>query len=149
MTPMIGIGAIIINTQGQFLLGKRCSSHAPYWALPGGKMELGETFEQTAQREVKEETAIDITYWQVIGLTNNLTTYHDEGVHYASVILTCAPTHQQPQLCEPDKCECWIWTTANALPEPLFEGTRQAIINWQAGLFYQPKKELNRVADID
>ncbi|MDN6109542.1 MAG: NUDIX domain-containing protein, partial [Enterobacterales bacterium] len=48
MTVKVGVGVIIANPQGQILLGKRCGSHAPFWSIPGGHLEEGETFEQAA-----------------------------------------------------------------------------------------------------
>jgi 8-oxo-dGTP diphosphatase len=45
-----------------------------YWALPGGRAEPGETVEQTAVREVKEETGLDVAVVRKIG------EYHEEGV---------------------------------------------------------------------
>ena len=38
-----------------------------YWALPGGRMDPGETVEQTIVREVKEETGLDVTVVRKIG----------------------------------------------------------------------------------
>ena len=38
-----------------------------YWALPGGRMDPGETMEQTVVREVKEETGLDVQVVRVIG----------------------------------------------------------------------------------
>ena len=59
-TPMVGIGIIIVNEHNQILIGKRKNSHAPYYSIPGGHMEVGETFRQCAIREVKEETNLTI-----------------------------------------------------------------------------------------
>ena len=53
--PRVGVGVILINGQGQVLLGKRKGSHAPYWSIAGGHLELGETFESAAIREVDGE----------------------------------------------------------------------------------------------
>lgn len=53
-----GAAAIILNKNGQILLQN--SSVINRWMLPGGCQELGETFEDTIIREVKEETNLDI-----------------------------------------------------------------------------------------
>lgn len=38
------------------------------WSLPGGTMEPGESLDETAVREVKEETGLDIQLTRVVGL---------------------------------------------------------------------------------
>ena len=54
-----GAAAIIVNDKGQILLQSRTDNER--WGLPGGCQELGERFEETVIREVKEETNLDIT----------------------------------------------------------------------------------------
>lgn len=54
-----GAAAIIVNNNGQILLQSRADNDR--WGLPGGCQELGERFEDTIIREVKEETNLDIT----------------------------------------------------------------------------------------
>ncbi len=53
-----GAAAIIVNKQGQILLQSRADRDK--WGLPGGCQELGERFQDTIIREVKEETNLDI-----------------------------------------------------------------------------------------
>lgn len=58
-----GVPAIIRNSKGEILLGKRSKKMIYYpdmWGLPGGLIEFGETIEQAAKREVKEELGINI-----------------------------------------------------------------------------------------
>ena len=71
----------------QVLIGKRIGHHAQKYSIPGGHLELGETFEETAIRELKEETNLDTKNPKVIAITNNLETYREEGLHYVSVML--------------------------------------------------------------
>ena len=54
-----GAAAIIVNEKGQILLQSRADNDR--WGLPGGCQELGEKFEDTIIREVKEETNLDVT----------------------------------------------------------------------------------------
>ncbi|SDY33014.1 ADP-ribose pyrophosphatase YjhB, NUDIX family [Evansella caseinilytica] len=57
--PLILVGAavIVMNSDNKILLQQRPDGD---WGLPGGLMELGESLEDTARREVKEETGINI-----------------------------------------------------------------------------------------
>ena len=54
-----GAAAIIVNDKGQILLQSRADNDR--WGLPGGCQELGERFENTVIREVKEETNLDVS----------------------------------------------------------------------------------------
>ena len=78
----VGVGVIIQNKEGNVLIGKRKGSHAQYYSIPGGNMEIGESFEQTATREIQEETNLIIENPQVIAVTNNIETYKKENIHY-------------------------------------------------------------------
>lgn len=53
-----GASAIIINDKNQILMQRRVDNDK--WGLPGGCQEVGETFEDTVIREVKEETNLDV-----------------------------------------------------------------------------------------
>lgn len=53
-----GAAAIIVNENNQILLQSRSDNDK--WGLPGGCQELGERFEDTVIREVKEETNLDV-----------------------------------------------------------------------------------------
>lgn len=52
-----GSVVIILNDTREVLLQKR---HDGYWGLPGGLMDLGESFEEVAKREVFEETGLTV-----------------------------------------------------------------------------------------
>lgn len=53
-----GAAAIIVNERGQILLQSRADRDK--WGLPGGCQELGERFQDTIIREIKEETNLDV-----------------------------------------------------------------------------------------
>ena len=56
--PLIGIGAttLVFNEEKEILLNLRSDTNT--WGIPGGSMELYERIEETAIRELKEETGI-------------------------------------------------------------------------------------------
>ncbi|GAA4892848.1 NUDIX hydrolase [Ferrimonas pelagia] len=137
--PRVGIGIILRRHDGKILLGQRRGSHAPYWSIPGGHLELGETFEQCAIREMAEETGLQIEAPQVIAVTNNLETYQQEGVHSISVCLLAHHNGAQPSNLEPDKCAGWHWFDPHSpLPQPHFDASRQSIECYLSQQFYRP-----------
>src|SRR6266508_997804 len=56
--PLRSSGAVIVNPEGRTLL--LCLEHEGTWSLPKGTVEPGETLEQTALREVHEETGLEV-----------------------------------------------------------------------------------------
>ncbi|MGO2335630.1 nucleotide triphosphate diphosphatase NUDT15 [Providencia sp.] len=136
---VVGVGVIITNKQGQILIGKRSSKHAPYWSIFGGHVDPGESFEACAKREIKEEIGIDINTPTIFGISNNLQTYQQEGKHTVSICMHVeydggiAPCNM-----EKDKCESIMWVLPNELPEPHFEASRNAIDLWLTKRFYHP-----------
>lgn len=56
--PLIGVGAttLVFNEKNEILLNLRTDTNT--WGIPGGSMELYETIEETAIRELKEEAGI-------------------------------------------------------------------------------------------
>ncbi|MCE5265516.1 MAG: NUDIX hydrolase [Deltaproteobacteria bacterium] len=58
--PRVGVGAVVLR-EGRVLLVRRGGAPARgLWAIPGGGLRLGETLQQGAEREIREETGIVI-----------------------------------------------------------------------------------------
>lgn len=61
---MIGVGAIIEDSNGRILLVKHIPARGGFWQgkwiCPGGALEEGETIEEGIKREVKEETQLEV-----------------------------------------------------------------------------------------
>ncbi|MDD4902396.1 MAG: NUDIX domain-containing protein [Patescibacteria group bacterium] len=135
--PRVGLGVIIVNQEGKILIGKRKNSHAPYYSIPGGHLDPGETFEAGAIREIKEEMNLDLKDPKVIAVTNNLETYRDEGLHYISIILLVTEFSGDLKNMEPEKCEEWLWVDPNHLPSPHFDASRMGVACYLEKAFYK------------
>ncbi|NIM47291.1 MAG: NUDIX domain-containing protein [Candidatus Aenigmarchaeota archaeon] len=65
----IGSAVVLENGEGEILLTKRkYSPEKGKWVLPGGGINFGETFKETAERELKEETGLRISIGDRIGV---------------------------------------------------------------------------------
>ena len=65
-SPLIGVGAtaLVFNNKNELLLNLRSDTNT--WGIPGGSIELNETLEECAIRELQEETNINVNDLELI-----------------------------------------------------------------------------------
>ena len=68
MTKATSCGGVVIFRGKILLLYKSYKNRYDGWVLPKGTVEQGETHEQTALREVKEETGLTLTSYRARGV---------------------------------------------------------------------------------
>jgi len=58
--PQVAVGAVVFH-RGRVLLVRRSNPPAKdQWAIPGGRVKLGESLRQAAERETREETGVRV-----------------------------------------------------------------------------------------
>lgn len=115
-SPRVGVGVVVLR-DGLVLLGQRQGSHgAGTWALPGGHLEVGETVEACAIREVLEETGLAIRDLAAGPYSSDVI----DGTHYVTLFVVAHSPEGEARRLEPAKCLCWCWCRWSQLPTPLF-----------------------------
>ncbi|KAF3039804.1 hypothetical protein E8E11_000793 [Didymella keratinophila] len=107
--PKIGVGVVIHDGNGNIIMGERAGSHgAGTMQCPGGHLEYGESFAETAARESLEETGLEIGNIKFLTATNDV---FGEGKHYVTIFVTAEITgeNKTAQAMEPHKCAKWEW----------------------------------------
>ena len=116
-------GVLIQAKDGRILFVRRSGgSDEGLWAMPGGKVEPGETPEQAAIRETIEEIGIDL-------LKSNIplaqwTRRQRDDVDYTTFITKVGRIFTPPRLVEHDK---FMWARAEDAPTPLHPGVQVAL----------------------
>jgi len=62
----VGVGVLVLGKDNTFLLEKR--KDCGLWGLLGGKVDVGESLEEAAIREVKEESGLDVKIENMVGV---------------------------------------------------------------------------------
>jgi len=133
----VGCGVMILDGNKVLMCRRLSRGYNGYgqWALVGGNVEFGETPEQAAIREVKEETDLDIDPKDisVFCFSNNI--YNEES-HYISIGLITRKWRGVVKNMEPHKCAELKWFDLDALPENIFVPSAEFIRNYKTNAFY-------------
>lgn len=68
ITPLLTVDVLIIYTGKIVLIKRKKPPFKGYFALPGGFVEVGETVEEAAVREAKEETGLNVKLLKLLGV---------------------------------------------------------------------------------
>jgi len=88
--PIIAPGSaiIIMNRENELLLQLRSDTND--WGIPGGGMEMGDTFEETAKRELFEETGLVANQLELLGVVSGKELYykypHGDEIYNATAV---------------------------------------------------------------
>ncbi len=59
-SPRVAVGTVVIRDGAVLLVRRAKAPSEGLWAIPGGSVELGETLQQAAEREIFEETGVRV-----------------------------------------------------------------------------------------
>lgn len=76
---------VVVNKENKILLVRHKKGNQRYWVLPGGRLEYGETFEECAIRELKEETGLDVEVERFLFLSEALAP--DRSRHIVNIFI--------------------------------------------------------------
>lgn len=129
--PSIGVGGIIFNNRRQVLLIQRDQPPASgFWSIPGGKLEPGESLVEACQREIKEETGLDVEATTIVAVVER----RIEGYHYVIIDYLALLTNREvtEPIAQSDAAEA-KWVSFDHISNyALVEGLEEIIIRTYA-----------------
>ena len=128
--PVPAAGVLLVEAGRVLLVKRRWEPRAGDWCLPAGFMEAGERPEQTAVRELQEETGVIA---QLTGLFGVYAGFDDPRVRAVLILYTGIATGGQARA--GDDASELAWFPLDALPDELaFASHRQALAEFRERL---------------
>lgn len=108
--PSVTIGALVFNKEKRLLLLRSHKWHGRY-IVPCGHVNFGEKLIDAVQREVKEETDLNVKNIKFLTLNEliNSEEYHDKRRHFISLNYTCETSETEITL--NDEAEAYEWVS--------------------------------------
>lgn len=123
-----GVGLLVFNNDGKILMQLRTDYNS--WGFPGGAMELGESFEDVAKRELKEETNLEIDELKLIKILSGKDTYREypngDKLYDITAIYVIKKYHGELKIND-DESKKLDWFSINNLPTNMTEYTKNYI----------------------
>ena len=124
-------GVIIENDKGEILLQKRKDNGC--WAIIGGSMEMGETFEETVRRETREESGLTLGGLEVFQLysgRDRIIEYPNGDICFGPGIVFITKEYEGEIVNDPEEVLEHRFFNRRELPEKLNGYDRDIILEW-------------------
>ena len=124
--PLLQVGASVIveNHRGEILLEKRADNHC--WGYVGGSVELYEAVEDTAKRELFEETGLIARELTLFGVFSNC-----DEVSNVDIVFLCRE-YEGTLRKQESEVEQLAFFPADSLPQPISLPNRIPLARWLA-----------------
>lgn len=91
--PIVGVGGIVIRGSSVLLIRRGHEPLKGEWSIPGGMLELGESLKEGVQREILEETGLEVRPLETLAVFDRIQRNGERvQYHYVIVDFLCRPT---------------------------------------------------------
>jgi len=139
--PKAGVGIVVIkkeNGKEYIMLHRRKGARGlgkGYWGSGGGHLELGESLQAAALRELREEAGDQLVVGNVrFAGVSNFTQLQPK--HYVDISFIADWVSGEPINAEPEVTTEWQWFPIDDLPTPLFPPVANYIKGYQTGRYF-------------
>jgi len=113
--PLVAVGAVVFKDDRVLLVRRGRAPAKGLWAIPGGSMELGETLQAAAEREIFEETGIKIRAGEPVFTFDVIERENDGCIRFHYVIVDMIADYIGGALNPGDDAAEARWVSARAL----------------------------------
>ncbi len=111
--PWVGVGVVVWRGDRVLLIRRGKAPRLGQWSLPGGAQSVGETVFETAVREVREETGLEVVPTGIVTVVDAITPDAEGRVHYHyTLVEVAAESAAGDPICADDALEA-CWATAD------------------------------------
>lgn len=108
-TPRVGVGAIVFHEDRVLLVERGIAPSKGLWAIPGGGLELGESLQEAAEREVLEETGLIIEAREPVYTFDFIERDDTDTIHFHYVIVDVIAEYKSGNLQPGDDAADAAW----------------------------------------
>lgn len=141
--PVIGVGAVIWRGDRVLLARRGQPPKQGSWTLPGGKQQLGETVAQTAEREIREETGLEIDILDIVAVVDLIEADADGRIRYHYTVIDMLAEWRAGEAVAGDDADAVAWVHPDELPDYHLSGDALRVI----GLAGEKRRRIGRAGD--
>jgi len=141
LAPIPAVGAIVLKEDQVLLVLRGQEPSRGKWSIPGGVLELGETIQQAARREVHEECGLEIDVGPVVEVRDAIFRDKDGRIRFHYVLIDVLTRYSGGELTVGSDVEDARWVSQSELPRfEMTQGLQQVLIRAmaQANLDFPP-----------